>query len=189
VSTAIVLCATLPVATASRIFLTERSVLGSELAALPAAFAALPPHERLVIPPSMMPSLCATGSHGDPVEAFFPLEAYAEAMRARGLPPAETVTLDRFLAGRPPEMGTTLVYLGATLSCFTRSEIQAGCVPQDRVQPLLHALRDSFDLAPVATFTIPSAQNPYYDARLAADQTVRVTLGFFAARKRDSRAP
>jgi hypothetical protein len=154
--------------------------LAAELAGLEESWAVLPDHGRLVIPPEHFPPFEGVDPDGDPVEARFPTGFYREAMRGRGMPDAEVIPFDRWIAeGAPTE--DTLVYLGSGFQTFLPSEIAAGA-PHER--PMLSHARDQLDFEPVHTFEVPTDNHPFALMRLGADRVPAVTVGFYRPRPR-----
>ena len=99
--------ATYPFARSSIVFAGHSNVLHEELRQLDGAFAQLPDHERLVIPPRLFPR---EGEFiGDPVEVVFPFTFYR-----REFPDTMVMTYGDWLESGTPMEGT-LVYVGASV--------------------------------------------------------------------------
>ncbi len=172
---ALALVVTTATATEAWTFTHVPRPLAAELRGLESSWDALPPHERLVIPPEYFPPLPHVRRMGDPVEARFPVGFYEAAMRARGRRPAEIVAFDRWLAEGAPTQDT-LVYLGTGFFSFLPSEIAHGA-PAER--PLLSRARAHLHFEPVQVFSVPTDNHRFGRMRVTADRAPEVVVGFY----------
>lgn len=164
---------------------TGERVLERELLALEAAFAQLPEHDVLVVPPRQLEPTTDAPTQWDPLEVVFPAGSYAHAMRERGLEPGQIIELDR-LGSQPPVPGArVLFYMGSSLRSFQPHEIEAGAVDDGLERPPLLRLRDEWTLELVYEFVLRGEQHEAISQRLGADRRPELELGFYWLRRRD----
>ncbi len=159
-------------------FATGSRVLERELREISAALPKLPKHRVLIVPkfnPKPQP-------FSAPLNTAFPQGEY-HATRARLNQPT---ALLRPLESKNADPGgpDTLVYIGATMRSFHRSEIRDGLVGDDFARPSLQRLIRDYQLEPVHTFRMSTHQSKFVALRLAGDKTAWVELGFYRARRR-----
>ena len=158
---------------------TGSRVVERELVALEAAFAELPAHELLILPPQLAAPMSDAPSEWDPLEVHFPVHAYAEAMRARGLEPARIVRLDRLdLAELPAELDA-LLYVGSSMRSFQPHEIATQVVPDSLERVELERLQQTHALEVVVEFRVSAEQHEAISMRLGADRLAELELGFY----------
>lgn len=171
--------ASTPLANESMAFLHTPRHLGREVVRIESLAATLPPHDRIVLPPEVMPLVGAARPRGDNVEVFFPLVDHllaTESVEQRR--PPIPVRLGDFLYAAPD--GAALFYLGSALVSWLPEEIEAGAVDAWGIErPILHALRERYELRPIAVFEQPTADHPATRQRLAADRAASVELGYY----------
>ncbi|PRP93079.1 hypothetical protein ENSA5_45710 [Enhygromyxa salina] len=165
-------------------FATGERVLERELVALEAAFAELPEHDVLIVPPRVLEPTTDAPSQWDPLEVVFPAGFYAHAMRERGLEPARVVSLDRMTELELRPGARVLLYLGSSLRSYQPHEIEAGAVDDGLERPPLLRVHDDWEFERAREFVVATAQHEAISQRLGADRQAEVELGFFWLRPR-----
>jgi len=178
-----------PLSRETVVFARERRPISLEARALSSAFERLPPHDVLVIPPDVQMDLDCVGPRSDPVEVAFPRGELDYVFRRRGLRAPRVVAVDRLTDADLPPGATALFYLGSVYRTFLRCEMQERRVPASLERPALARARARYDLAPVMTFEVPTAQHSFAAMRVMADRAPSVTLGFYWLRPRPATDP
>ena len=175
---------TVPMSRDGLAYLTEPSILGTELSELSRAFDELPDHDLLVIPPFFVEPSADLHQRGAPTEVRFPIGEWRAVHAARGQSPAAVMELPQFLERGPGRSTDVLFYAGSLLYTFNYAEIWGRRVPSPPSRPILDQLRSRYELRPVHTFRLSTKNHRWSPYRLAADQVPDVELGFYRLTER-----